>query len=379
MRIHSWDIFCKAVDNYGDVGVCWRLALQLVRDHGQQVRLWVDALDTLQRLNPKIAPASAIQHCDGIEIRRWSAPFPEVEPHAIVVETFGCDLPDAFVAAMAARTPAPLWINLEYLSAEHWVEGCHRLPSPHPRLPLTKYFYFPGFTARTGGLLVENDLTAQRDAFRRDPTALQSFWQAFGLPSPAHDELRVSLFCYPATPVAALAEVWSQSPQPITCIVPDGVPVPPARGNLKAHAIPFLPQPDYDRLLWACDLNFVRGEDSFVRAQWAASPLVWQIYPRQDGGHLIKLRAFLDLYCARLPVEAAAALRNFCEAWNSDTLPADIWPRLHHHLGALKTHAGQWAGRLTQAGNLAAGLVFFSEERLKYAPFKIASAKQEQS
>ena len=376
MRSRSWDILCRVVDNYGDAGVCWRLARQLAHDYGQRVRLWVDDLGALQRLNPAAVPASDIQHCDGVEIQRWSDPFPAIEPHDIVAATFGCDLPEAFVAAMAARNPPPVWINFEYLSAERWVEDCHRLPSPHPRLPLTQYFYFPGFTERTGGLLIERDLIANRDAFQRDPAATQSLWQTLGLPAPARDELRVSLFCYPTAPVAALAEAWSRSPQPVTCLVPDGVPVPAAGGNLKVHAVPFLPQPEYDRLLWACGLNFVRGEDSFVRAQLAAAPLVWQIYPRQDGAHLIKLRTFLDLYCARLPLDAAAALRNFCEAWNSAALPPDLWPRLHRHLGTLQTHAETWAGRLAQSNNLAAGLVEFCEERLQYAPLKTPLKQQ---
>ncbi|HUO44924.1 MAG TPA: elongation factor P maturation arginine rhamnosyltransferase EarP [Burkholderiales bacterium] len=379
MRVRRWDIFCRIIDNYGDAGVCWRLARSLAREHGQQVRLWVDALDVLRRLNPAIASESAPQHCDGVEVRQWSAPFPGIEPHDIVVETFGCDLPDTFVAAMAARNPPPVWINLEYLSAEHWVEGCHRLPSPHPRLPLTKYFYFPGFTPRTGGLLIERDLIAERDAFRGDPTAALSLWRTMELPAPARDELRVSLFCYPTAPVNALAEAWARSARPVTCLVPDSVPAPAAGGSLKVQPIPFLPQTDYDRLLWACDLNFVRGEDSFVRAQLAAVPLVWQIYPRQDRAHMIKLKAFLDLYCVRLPADAAAALRNFCEAWNEGALPVDLWPPLLRHLDTLKSHAGQWAGRLTQLNDLAAGLVEFAEERLQYAPFKIPLTKQELS
>ena len=376
MRSRSWDIFCKVVDNYGDAGVCWRLARQLAHDYQQSVRLWVAGLDALCPLNPAIDTALDIQHCDGVEVRRWSDPFPIVEPREIVVATFGCDLPGGFVAAMAIRDPHPVWINFEYLSAEQWVEGCHRLPSPHPRLPLIQYFYFPGFTARTGGLLLERGLIETRDAFQRDAAEKQSFWQTLGLPAPAHDELRVSLFCYPAAPVAALAEAWARSAQPITCIVPEGVPAPAVTGNLKVHAIPFLSQSDYDRLLWACDLNFVRGEDSFVRAQWAAVPLVWQIYPRHDGAHLIKLKTFLDLYCARLPLDAAAALRNFCEAWNGVALPPASWPRLQQHLAILKPHAAAWAQRLAQLNNLAGGLVEFCEERLQYAPSETPFSKQ---
>ena len=41
------------------------------------------------------------------------------------------------------------------------------------------------------------------------------------------------------------------------------------RGSLVVQALPFIRQQDYDTLLWCCDFNAVRGEDSFVRAQWA--------------------------------------------------------------------------------------------------------------
>ncbi|MBY0444112.1 MAG: elongation factor P maturation arginine rhamnosyltransferase EarP, partial [Burkholderiales bacterium] len=37
-----WDIFCRVIDNYGDIGVCWRLARQLSFEHGFAVRLMVD-------------------------------------------------------------------------------------------------------------------------------------------------------------------------------------------------------------------------------------------------------------------------------------------------------------------------------------------------
>ena len=26
-----WDMFCRVIDNYGDIGVCWRLAADLAR------------------------------------------------------------------------------------------------------------------------------------------------------------------------------------------------------------------------------------------------------------------------------------------------------------------------------------------------------------
>ena len=142
---HRWDIFCNVVDNFGDIGVCWRLARQLAAEHALAVRLWVDDLASFRRINSSIDPNLQEQMSHGVTIRRWSKPFGAVEPAEVVIETFGCEVPYAYAAAMADRATKPAWINLEYLSAEAWVTGCHALPSPHPRLPLTRYFFFPGF------------------------------------------------------------------------------------------------------------------------------------------------------------------------------------------------------------------------------------------
>jgi hypothetical protein len=56
---------------------------------------------------------------------------------------------------------------------------------------------------------------------------------------------------------------------------------------------------EFDLALQACDLNFVRGEDSFVRAHWAAAspwrvPFVWQPYRQEGMSHRDKLEGWLD-------------------------------------------------------------------------------------
>ena len=167
-KIISCDIFCSVVDNYGDIGVCWRLARQLSNEQDLSVRLWVDDLASLHKLCTEVDPAQPVQQRCGVEIRHWGIPFAEVIPAQLVIESFACELPERYVLAMAAQEHKPVWLNLEYLSAEDWVAGCHGLPSPHPRLPLIKYFFFPGFTRETGGLLLERDLLARRDAFQSD-------------------------------------------------------------------------------------------------------------------------------------------------------------------------------------------------------------------
>ena len=138
----------------------------------------------------------AAQVISSVNVMHWSRTLPPVVPADVVIEGFGARLPAGYIDAMAARSPQPVWINLEYLSAESWVEGCHGLPSPQPRLPLTKYFFFPGFTPATGGLLMESGLPRTRDAFQSDADAVTRFWHTFGVAPAAGAALKVSLFCY---------------------------------------------------------------------------------------------------------------------------------------------------------------------------------------
>ncbi len=379
----TWDIFCTVVDNYGDIGVCWRLARQLAAEHGLGIRLWVDDLASFAKICPDIVPGRESQHSHGVEVNWWREPFPAVSPADVVVEAFACNPPASYVAAMAARQPKPAWINLEFLSAENWVQGCHALPSAHPSLPLVKHFFFPGFVAGTGGLLAEQGLAQARDRFQRSATERARFWETLGVPAPRAGELQVSLFCYPHDGVAGLLRAWAAGRTPVRCLVPEGT-VPAAlsaffgvehlaagailrKAGLEVGIFPFLDQDSYDRLLWACDLNLVRGEDSFVRAQWAARPLLWQIYPQKEGAHWPKLEAFLGMYCQGLPAETAAALTRFWRAWNKgDGTAVEVaWTGFWGHRLELQAHALRWAGQLAKTGNLANNLAQFCENLLK--------------
>lgn len=365
-----WDLFCSVVDNFGDIGVCWRLARQLAAEHGICVRLWVDDLRSAVRLVPGLDVGRASQSIDGVEIRRWETPFASAEPGPVVLAAFACRLPEVFTEAMARRIPRPLWINLEYLSAEDWVVGCHGLPSPHPRLPLVEHFFFPGFDRRTGGLLREADYAARRAAF-----SAEAFRSALGLAPRVPDELCVSLFAYENAGLAQLLDCWSRATHPVTCLVPEGRVLASVagvfgggalevgqrlhRGALTIQVLPFVEQRRYDELLWACDLNFVRGEDSFVRAQWAGQPFVWHIYPQDEDAHLVKLDAFMERFCNGLDAAAADAFAAFWRAWNRETGVAEAWPAFQAALPTLRGHAGPWVAQLQEAGELASKLVKF--------------------
>jgi uncharacterized repeat protein (TIGR03837 family) len=313
-----WDIFCKVIDNHGDLGVCWRLAAQLAA-RGERVRLRVDDASALAWMAP--------HGCPGVRVLPWAGQAQTDEMAAVVIEAFGCELPAAFQAAMAAATRSlgrpPVWINLEYLTAESFAERNHRLPSPvlaGPATGMTKYFFYPGFTTRSGGLLREPDLLRRQASFNRD-----EWLQRQGIQARA-DALLVSLFCYEPQALGQLLESCANGPGRTHLLVTAGRAADavrqaiaragqadPARNRssrLSISWLPLLSQPEFDHLLWACDLNFVRGEDSLVRALWAGKPLVWQIYPQDDDAHHTKLAAFLDR------LAAPDSLREFHYAWN---------------------------------------------------------------
>ncbi len=322
----TWDIFCQVVDNHGDLGVCWRLSRELAA-RGQTVRLWVDDAAALQWM----APHAMMGGVPGVQVLAWTTPINAARlrtlPAAdIWIEAFGCTIDPEFIAHYAhllstdgrsGPTRRPIWINLEYLSAEPYVERMHALPSPvqhGPAAGWTKWFFYPGFTPQTGGLIRERDLAVRQAAFDRAGwlSAQGIAWRG---------EPLASLFCYEPDALAA----WLQNPHRPRCLVTAGRATQAVRRLLDTEAarssghaqhpppasyLPALSQTAYDELLWACDLNFVRGEDSLVRALWAGQALVWQLYPQQDDAHHAKLEAFLDW------LDAPAALRQFHRRWN---------------------------------------------------------------
>jgi uncharacterized repeat protein (TIGR03837 family) len=355
MLLH-WDIFCRVVDNYGDIGVCWRLARQLAREHGKAVRLWVDDLASLAPICPDCDASLPVQKVQGVEIRRWPEDFVTDRVAEVVIEAFACELPPSYVAAMAASTPKPRWINLEYLTAEPWAESCHGMASPHPTLPLVKHFFFPGFSPSTGGLLREIGL----------PLAA---------PQDQPETLEISLFCYDTAPVGSLLAALAANPPPVICHVPPGKPLAAVTAALGGHGpwqfgaarimpTPFQPLDDYDALLRRCHINFVRGEDSFVRAQWAGRPFVWQIYPQDDAAHHVKLEAFLERYCAAMDNALASTVHSLFVAWNSGHDIAAFWPAFMAQNREIARHNTQWAGELAGQTDLTTALVNFAAAKV---------------
>ncbi len=331
----QWDVFCQVIDNFGDIGVCWRLACNLAQ-RGQQVRLWVDDARALQWMAP--------HGCAGVQVRAWGSTVAVQEPPTdVLIEAFGCEITPEIIAICAYQSSLggqkPTWINLEYLSAERYVERCHALPSPIQQGPAagwTKWFFYPGFTPATGGLLREIDLPARQARF--DAAAWRGAQLTGSGAAARPGERWLALFCYESPALPQLLAQCAQATTPTRLLVTPGraaatrsawrhikhengrEPLADKREQLSISYLAPCPQTAFDEMLWACDLNLVRGEDSLVRALWAGQPLVWHIYPQSDLAHHDKLHAFLDW------LQAPPSLRRFHYIWNG--LEAGALPTL---------------------------------------------------
>lgn len=373
-----WDIFCKVIDNFGDIGVTWRLARQLQHEHNYQVRLWVDELDALQAICPSASKQLAQQVVEGVEIYHWHpANLNNASIAEVVVEAFACEIPESYLQSMRSNAQKPLWLNLEYLTAEAWAGDCHALPSMQGG-GLSKFFFFPGFTKDVGGLLREQDLIARRDAFIANKAEQHVFLKKLGV-IPKENTRLISLFAYENQAVGAWLEALTQQAQASHVLVPKGKVLasveawlgrplalnqPVQCATLTLQLIDFIEQREFDKLLWCCDFNCVRGEDSLVRAIWAGKPFVWHIYPQQENAHLDKLNAFLDLYLAQVPASQASNIRHFFIDWNQQQSPANHWRLLTQDWLNLQTVAKNFTTEQIKLPDLASTLANFHKNWL---------------
>jgi uncharacterized repeat protein (TIGR03837 family) len=391
------DLFCQVIDHYGDIGVTWRLAKQLNKEHGISLRLWVDDLNVFARIEPRIIAQADQQTIDQIDIRRWVKDTAPPKPYPIVISSFCCPLGTDWLKRMSAESN-PCWVELEYLSAEPWVESHHGLSSKRSD-GLNPTFFYPGFTNLTAGLIRERNIIQERDAWQADMAQQNHFLKHIGVPINPHvpRPFYVSLFAYPQAPFQSFFDAlnrlskWNASQashlhhtlqsscifdsiqteaqqlKNIHILIPEGVSLPDnlsTSPSVTWQRIPFLMQADYDKLLWSMNLNVVRGEDSFMRALWAGKPLIWHIYRQTENTHLTKLNAWLARTELPQPVKEAML------AWSSPNQSDQLETALLEALSAenwlnWQQTANQYTQKLAILPDLATNLAHFCHEKTK--------------
>lgn len=283
----TFDIYCRVIDNYGDAGVCLRLARAL-HAQGCTVNLYCDRPEVVRT----ISCADDFGH--GVELYTFEDEAFRNYTCQAVIAAFLCDVPEA--RQQQILSDDTLVISLDYLSAEKWVEDCHGLSSP-ARFRRCFYFY-PGFTPRTGGLCLEPDFVRRVREY-----AGQSEEQ----PLPAVRQ--VTLFSYHNDALPVFLDLMQHSALPSVIKVFEGLALDNVArlygrslhtgdsfqdGKLTFECVPMCSQQEYDSLLLHSEFNFVRGEDSIVRAMLCGHPFMWHIYPQSEFTHLDKLKAMFE-------------------------------------------------------------------------------------
>jgi uncharacterized repeat protein (TIGR03837 family) len=332
-------IVCKVIDNFGDAGFSLRLAKALTTI-GHRVNLFHDEPSTFQALYPY----PSTNNLTLIDASKTDIDNVQQHDLNLILEPFGTSSEqtrfrfDLTLKRLFPRTP---WLLIDYLSSEEWVEKFHLSTSTDPGTGHVTTFFYPGFTDKTGGLIYCD----------YPPNLLIGKQQ-----QKKNTGLKIFVFAYPNAPVRSLINICNLINTP-DCTVKIGLAcnrVMLGQGDC-ADILTFVPQNEFDELLAQYDVLFVRGEDSFVRAQLAGKPLIWQIYPTKDYAHAEKLSCFYNLYSKGLGPDCKSALWNCWLAWNGfDSVVkfSEIWISLLPHLAELNIHAIKWQRQLLNGREL---------------------------
>ena len=311
MELKTLDIFCEIIDNYGDIGVVYRTAKELQKIFPKsKIRAFLNRLDEFKKINSQVLDLPS-QNIDGIEYITFDYlrdNANELLTAQVIIEAFGCQIPKEYMEI--AYDNSELLINLEYLSAEDWIEDFHLQSSPLGRGKLKKVFFMPGFTEKSGGVIADSNYLERIQRVLEN----KEFYEKKYLSDIEDRENKIvgTLFSYEKnfTPlledlkkldkdvvILAMGEKTQDSLRKIL----KNFSIEDFRNSLKYGKIEirflnFLNQEEYEELINIVDFNFVRGEDSFIRAVLTGKPYMWHIYCQEEYAHMDKIEGFLDKY-----------------------------------------------------------------------------------
>ncbi|MDR1834194.1 MAG: elongation factor P maturation arginine rhamnosyltransferase EarP [Fusobacteriaceae bacterium] len=378
----GFDIFCKVIDNYGDIGVVLRLAKELRRTLPGEtsIRVIVNSLKELKVLCPAIKERRPMQQWGGLTFIRedfFLANFRNPGPAPLILQTFGCELPEEYLEV--AREKSKLLVNIEYLTGEKWAEGCHLKESPGPGT-LRKYFYFPGFTPESGGILSRPHLS---ERIRKNPEKYR--FKYFGSFGAGEDALRGTVFSYERD-FSNFFEALRLLDRPVLLLVIGEKAGNSVRKNLsffhkkdfgniykcgkiELKCVDFFNQDMYEELVDAADFNLARGEDSAAIAAASGKPYLWELYPQEGNAQMEKLEGFLRVYGKFWDRESpqwektAALFREYNDRSQGTQDPSvESWLHYFRNLDAIASVHEQFAAELTTRCNLLEKLKSFIQE-----------------
>ena len=296
-------VLCKVVDNYGDIGFVFRLCRSFSEiSNNIKLRLVVSNLESFSAMADGINPTLPFQTFRGWQIYDWNdeevckKAFSE-NPPVFLLECFQCGRPDWLEDIIFAKDfdKTVNSLDVEYLTAEDWAEEFHMIKSGTRSIYVKKHIFMPGFTDKTGGLVLDNSFMESRNSREN---ALKKI-EAEGI-SVSKDNFNILVFSYPRN-FDFLVRACNRlnKTQKVKVFIANGICTQPfldacqkCAAAFQVERLPYLKQEKWDALLSLMDFSFVRGEDSFSRACLCGKPFVWHIYKQEKDYHLVKLEAF---------------------------------------------------------------------------------------
>lgn len=397
-------ILCRVVDNYGDIGFVYRLARELSSLSSiekTQIRLIVSDLKSFNAmaLPPGISTSLAVQNYNGWKVIDWNAcaegkcEFTE-HPPKIILECFQCGRPEWLdeILFSAQTTQTVQIVNVEYLTAEDWADDFHLLKSGTRSALVKKINFMPGFTKKTGGLVLDKNFVS---CVHSKTAALECLKKYASKKTVALIEdtnlFRVIAFSYERNfenEARALSEFAKNSGRKVQVLLAPGLGNAPfkkaaaAFKNISVYDLEYLPQLAWDALLTLADFSFIRGEDSFSRACLSGIPFVWHAYPQEEEFQLVKAAAVLKRMEPFFSAGDMSLVKNVwlsynrkpsvkmcdeaCKVYNECT-DAGYIPllRILENYGGIKKSFGMFAQSLFANGNLAKNLLAFLQNSVQ--------------
>ena len=345
MEINSIDIFCEVIDNYGDVGVTYRLAREFKRIYpNKKLRFIINQTEELNLIK-KSEDIETISYED-ISIIDSSAD--------LIIESFGCVIPKEYMDK--ALKNSKIIINLEYFSAEDWVDGFH-LQESFLGGNLKKYFFIPGLSQKSGGILLDNDFLERNKKVKKNK---EYYLKKFGI-SGKYD-LIGSVFSYEKNFDYFIEDLKKLDKKVLLLILSEKTQKNFIKyfdnndnyDRIEIVKLPFFSYDKYEELLALCDFNLVRGEDSFVRALLLGKPFLWHIYPQEENTHIKKLESFLEKYCPNN--------KKLKESFINYNINKDDFSYFFKYFKEIEEHNKKYADYLIKNCNLMEKLINFIEK-----------------
>lgn len=390
-------VLCKVVDNFGDIGVVFRLCRALSElKKNLEIRLVVSNLDSFAKISKGIDSTKTFQEFRGWKVFDWNdnalckKEFSK-NPPEFILECFQCGRPEWLEELLFS----PQFnlnvqiVNVEYLTAESWADDFHLLKSGTRSAKIKKINFMPGFTKKTGGLILDKNFMCCLSEKKFALNLVKQNLDKKILSEDFSDSFKILIFSYPKNfDFLASAIKEFSFLKKIIVFVASGAGADSAKISLKKFKVdfvclPFMQQEVWDAFLSLMDFSFVRGEDSFSRCCLFGNPFIWNIYPQEEEFHIVKLNAFLQKI--KIPqIEKFSFLynRNFkasccpesLEILEEKKLPSELEKinsemkteilSLLKNYESLKPEFKNFSNEILKNGNLAENLLNFLETKI---------------